>query len=156
AWSGTCCLEKENSADLQEVIEAMVVWYRKSTLTIAYLADVSENNSIASSKWFRRRRTLLVPRAVLFYTQNLSLYKNLESPNRKADRARGIASRFLTDFSPRMDERVRDFNGLASSWRINRPDIAHSLFEIFDLHLPVLCGELAEEPLGRLPAEITR
>ncbi|KIO13810.1 hypothetical protein M404DRAFT_120908, partial [Pisolithus tinctorius Marx 270] len=87
AWSGTCCLEKENSADLQEVIEAMVVWYRKSTLTIAYLADVSENNSIASSKWFRRRRTLLVPRAVLFYTQNLSLYKNLESPNRKADRA---------------------------------------------------------------------
>lgn len=55
-----------------------------------------------------------------------------------------------------MDERVRDFNGLASSWRINRPDTAHSLFEIFDLHLPVLCGELAEEPLGRLPAEITR
>ncbi|KAI6007647.1 hypothetical protein F5J12DRAFT_720660, partial [Pisolithus orientalis] len=57
-WSGTCCLEKGNSTELQEVIEATVVRYRKSTLTIAYLTDVSENNSIASSKWFRCGRTL--------------------------------------------------------------------------------------------------
>ncbi|KAI5991316.1 hypothetical protein F5J12DRAFT_861792 [Pisolithus orientalis] len=43
----------------------------------------------------------------------------------------------------------------ASSRRTTRPeDIAYSLFGIFNLHLPVLYGESAENALGRLLAEI--
>ncbi|KAI6024337.1 hypothetical protein EDC04DRAFT_2900187 [Pisolithus marmoratus] len=43
----------------------------------------------------------------------------------------------------------------ASSRRTTRPeDIAYSLFGVFNLHLPVLYGDSAENALGRLLAEI--
>ncbi|KAI6007991.1 hypothetical protein EDC04DRAFT_2779581, partial [Pisolithus marmoratus] len=73
-------------------------------------------------------------------------------------RATGIESRFLTNFSPGMDD-ARSRLQWASSRRTTRPeDIAYSLFgitfRIFDIHLPVLYGEPAENALGRLLAEI--
>ncbi|KAI6157664.1 hypothetical protein BKA82DRAFT_228027 [Pisolithus tinctorius] len=121
AWSDTCCIDRDSSAELQEAIGSMF-----------------------ACEWFRRGWTLqelLASRNILFYTQAWSLYKNVTSSNHKADvavleeleRATGIESRFLTNFSP---------------------DIAYSLFGIFNLHLPVLYGESAENALGRLLSEI--
>lgn len=37
AWSATCCIDKDNSAALQEEIGAMAGWYRRYALTIVYL-----------------------------------------------------------------------------------------------------------------------
>ncbi|KIO07317.1 hypothetical protein M404DRAFT_137012, partial [Pisolithus tinctorius Marx 270] len=165
AWSDTCCIDKDSSAELQEAIGSMFRWYRRSTLTIVYLADVSDAGSFSSSKWFGRGWTLqelLAPRTVLFYTQNWSLYKNLTSSNHKTDSlvigelesTTRIVSPFLIDFSPGMDD-ARSRLQWASSRRTTRPeDIAYSLFGIFNLHLPVLYGESAENALGRLLAEI--
>ncbi|KAI6154867.1 hypothetical protein BKA82DRAFT_4347943 [Pisolithus tinctorius] len=165
AWSDTCCIDKDSSAELQEAIGSMFAWYRRSALTIVYLADVPATSSFESSEWFRRGWTLqelLAPRCVLFYTQTWLLYKNLTSSNHKTEvvvleeleRATGIESRFLTNFSPSMDD-ARSRLQWASSRRTTRPeDIAYSLFGIFNLHLPVLYGESAENTLGRLLAEI--
>ncbi|KAI5982675.1 hypothetical protein EDC04DRAFT_1794551 [Pisolithus marmoratus] len=165
AWSDTCCIDKDSSAELQEAIGSMFVWYRRSALTITYLSDVSDTNSFLSSEWFKGGWTLqelLAPERLLFYTQTWSLYKNLRSSNHKTDvavleelgRATGIESRFLTNFSPSMDD-ARSRLQWASSRRTTRPeDIAYSLFGIFDIHLPVLYGESAEIVLGRLLAEI--
>ncbi|KAI6154900.1 heterokaryon incompatibility protein-domain-containing protein [Pisolithus tinctorius] len=165
AWSDTCCIDKDSSAELQEAIGSMFTWYRRSSLTVVYLSDVQDTGSLGNSEWFRRGWTLqelLAPRTVLFYTQDWSLYKNLTSSNHKTDiavleeleRATGIESRFLTHFSPGMDD-ARSRLQWASSRRTTRPeDIAYSLFGIFNLHLPVLYGELAEKALGRLLAEI--
>ncbi|KAI6007958.1 hypothetical protein EDC04DRAFT_2530743, partial [Pisolithus marmoratus] len=165
AWSDTCCIDKDSSAELQEAIGSMFVWYRRSALTITYLSDVSDTNSFLSSEWFERGWTLqelLAPERLLFYTQTWSLYMNLRSSNHKTDvaaleelgRATGIESRFLTNFSPGMDD-ARSRLQWASSRRTTRPeDIAYSLFGIFDIHLPVLYGESAENALGRLLAEI--
>ncbi|KIO09227.1 hypothetical protein M404DRAFT_309019 [Pisolithus tinctorius Marx 270] len=165
AWSDTCCIDKDSSAELQEAIGSMFAWYRRSSITVVYLSDVPDTDSLGNSEWFRRGWTLqelLAPRTVLFYTQSWSLYKNLTSSNHKTDiavleeleRATGIESRFLTHFSPGMDD-ARSRLQWASSRRTTRPeDIAYSLFGIFNLHLPVLYGELAEKALGRLLAEI--
>ncbi|KAI6159506.1 hypothetical protein EDD17DRAFT_1838115 [Pisolithus thermaeus] len=143
----------------------MFTWYRMSNLTIVYLADVSENGSLVGSKWFQRAWTLqelLAPRTLLFYVQNWSLYKNLESPNHKMDttvleeleNAAGIASQSLMDFYPGRDD-ARSRLQWASSRRTTRPeDVAYSLFGIFDIRLPVLYGEPAEDSLGRLLAQI--
>ncbi|KAI6006545.1 hypothetical protein F5J12DRAFT_913099 [Pisolithus orientalis] len=165
AWSDTCCIDKNSSAELQEAIGSMFAWYRRSSLTIVYLSDVSETGSLGNSEWFRRGWTLqelLAPQTVLFYTQNWSLYKNLTSSNHKADvavleeleRATGIEPGLLINFSPDMgNARLR--LQWASLRRTTRPeDIAYSLFGIFNLHLPVLYGESAEHSLGRLLAEI--
>ncbi|KAI5989855.1 hypothetical protein EDC04DRAFT_2525998, partial [Pisolithus marmoratus] len=165
AWSDTCCIDKDSSAELQEAIGSMFAWYRRSALTIVHLSDVSNSGSFGGSEWFRRGWTLqelLAPRTVLFYTQNWTLYKNLTCSNHKAnvavleelERVTGVESRFLTNFSPGMDD-ARSRLQWASLRCTTRPeDIAYSLFGIFDLHLPVLYGESVEKALGRLLAEI--
>ncbi|KAI6094979.1 hypothetical protein EDD16DRAFT_1502548, partial [Pisolithus croceorrhizus] len=165
AWSDTCCIDKDSSAEVQETIGSMFAWYRQSALTIVHLSDVPGTGSLGSSEWFRRGWTLqelLAPKNVVFYTENWSLYKNLASSNHKMDTAvlaeleneTGIDRRFLTNFSPGLDE-VRSRLQWASLRHTTRPeDIAYSLFGIFNLHLPVMYGESAENALGRLLAEI--
>ncbi|KAI6014975.1 hypothetical protein F5J12DRAFT_717601, partial [Pisolithus orientalis] len=165
AWSDTCCIDKDSSAELQEAIGSMFAWYRRSALTIVHLSDVPDNGSFEKSEWFRRGWTLqelLAPRTVLFYTQNWSVYKDLRSSNHKTDvavleeleKVTGVESCFLSAFSPCVDD-ARSKLQWASKRCTTRPeDIAYSLFGIFNLHLPVLYGESAENALGRLLAEI--
>ncbi|KAI6108242.1 hypothetical protein F5141DRAFT_105249 [Pisolithus sp. B1] len=165
AWSDTCCIDKDSSAEFQEAIGSMFAWYRQSSLTIVYLSDVRDNGSLVNSQWFSRGWTLqelLAPHSLLFYTQTWSLYKDLTSSNHKTDvavvgeleRATGIEPWFLTNFSPGMDD-ARSRLQWASLRRTTRPeDIAYSLFGIFCIHLPVLYGESAENALGRLLAKI--
>ncbi|KAI6155055.1 heterokaryon incompatibility protein-domain-containing protein, partial [Pisolithus tinctorius] len=165
AWSDTCCIDKHSSAELQETIASMFAWYRHSALTIVYLSDISETGSLGNSEWFRRGWTLqelLAPQTVLFYTQNWSLYKDLTPSNHKTDvavleeleRVTGIETRFLTNFSPGLDDARSRLQWAALRHTTRPEDIAYSLFGIFNLHLPVLYGEPAENALGRLLSEI--
>ncbi|KAI5988786.1 hypothetical protein EDD15DRAFT_2371137 [Pisolithus albus] len=94
------------------------------------------------------------------YTRSWTHYKNVESLNHKTDgavleeleRSTGIAPRFLTDFSPGIDD-ARSRLRWASSRRAE--DIAYSLFGIFNINnLHVSYGGSAEDALDRLLAEI--
>ncbi|KAI6011137.1 heterokaryon incompatibility protein-domain-containing protein [Pisolithus marmoratus] len=165
AWSDTCCIDKDSSAELQEAIGSMFSWYRRSSLTIVYLSDVSGTVSFAESDWFKRGWTLqelLASQTVLFYARDWSLYMNRHTPNHKKDpalltelqNATRIARQHLEGFYPGMDD-ARSRLHWASGRRTTRPeDIAYSLFGIFQVHLPVLYGEQTENALGRLLVEI--
>ncbi|KIM52540.1 hypothetical protein SCLCIDRAFT_141001 [Scleroderma citrinum Foug A] len=164
AWSDTCCIDKESSAELQEAIGSMFSWYRQSALTLVHLADVSDTGTLTSSAWFKRGWTLqelLAPRTMLFFTRDWLLYRN-SSSNHKEDsailgeleQATGITSRHLTHFHPGVDD-ARSRLQWASTRCTTRPeDIAYSLLGVFSLHIPVLYGESAENALGRLLAEV--
>ncbi|KIM55201.1 hypothetical protein SCLCIDRAFT_97094, partial [Scleroderma citrinum Foug A] len=166
AWSDTCCIDKESSAELQEAIGSMFSWYRQSALTIVYLADVSSTGSLTSSGWFKRGWTLqelLAPRTMLFFTRDWTIYRGVAS-NHKAnsiiidelEQATGIVSRHLTHFRPGVED-ARSRLQWASKRCTTRPeDIAYSLFGIFSLHIPVLYGESAENALARLLAEVIK
>ena len=165
AWSDTCCIDKESSAELQKAIGSMFRWYRRSSLTIVHLADVSDDGVLASSEWFERGWTLqelLAPRAMLFFTRSWSLYGDQTSKNHKEDHSilaeleevTNIVPHYLTDFHPGTDD-ARSRLQWASTRRTTHPeDMAYSLFGVFNLHLPVLYGEPKENALGRLLAEI--
>ncbi|KAI6006738.1 hypothetical protein EDC04DRAFT_2907748 [Pisolithus marmoratus] len=165
AWSDTCCIDKDSSAELQEAIGSMFLWYRRSALTIVHLSDVANTVSFADSVWFRRGWTLqelLASPTVLFYLQDWSPYTDRGASNHKTDsvvledlrKASGIEEAYLKNFKPGMDN-ARSRLRWASSRSTTRPeDIAYSLFGVFDLHLPVLYGESADKALGRLLAEI--
>ncbi|KAL4061691.1 hypothetical protein V8B97DRAFT_1010287 [Scleroderma yunnanense] len=165
AWSDTCCIDKSSTVELAKAIASMFSWYRRSALTIVYLADVSSDGNLSSSTWFTRGWTLqelLAPCTVLFYTRDWSLYKNLESSNHKKDtvvlseleKATSIAPWSLTDFKPGMDD-ARSRLQWASGRRTTEPeDVAYSLFGIFNVFLPIIPGEPAENALGRFLAEI--
>ncbi|KAI6001149.1 hypothetical protein EDD15DRAFT_2158901, partial [Pisolithus albus] len=165
AWSDTCCIDNESSAELQVTIGSMFSWYRKSSLTVAYLSDVAEPGSLPCSAWLTRGWTLaelLAPQTMLFFTKDWSPYMGGTPSNHKMDptvlhelqEATGIAQEYLVNFCPgSADTRLR--LQWASMRRTSRPeDIAYSLFGIFQVHLPVLYGESAERALGRLLAEV--
>ncbi|KAI5994944.1 hypothetical protein F5J12DRAFT_929406 [Pisolithus orientalis] len=165
AWSDTCCIDKDSSAELQETIGSMFSWYRRSSLTIVYLSDVSNVGSLSHSVWFTRGWTLqelLAPSALLFYMYDWSLCTKSDTTNHKTDpavleelqKATGVAKQHLTNFHPGVDD-ARLRLHWASRRRTTRPeDIAYSLFGIFEVQLPVLYGESEENALGRLLAEI--
>ncbi|KAI6143856.1 hypothetical protein EDD17DRAFT_198087 [Pisolithus thermaeus] len=165
AWSDTCCINKDSSAELQEAIGSMFSWYHRSSLTIVYLADVGHPGSLANSVWFKRGWTLqelLASNTVLFYAHDWSLYANSDAENHKTDpallkdlcQATQVAERYLTDFDPGTTA-ARSRLSWASRRRTTQPeDMAYSLFGIFRVHLPVLYGESAQNALGRLLAEI--
>ena len=164
AWSDTCCIDRENSAELQEAIGSMFLWYRQSALTMVHLADVSGTRPLTSSEWFKRGWTLqelLAPRALLFLTQDWSPYGDISSNHKDVtailsmlEQATGIMSRHLTSFHPGADD-ARARLQWASTRCTTRPeDIAYSLFGVFGLNLPVLYGESAEYALGRLLAQV--
>ena len=88
AWSDTCCIDRESSAELQEAIGSMFRWYRRSALTIVHLAGVSDGDRLSSSGWFKRGWTLqelLAPCTMLFFTQDWSPYRECSSSNHKED-----------------------------------------------------------------------
>ncbi|KIK12624.1 hypothetical protein PISMIDRAFT_433393 [Pisolithus microcarpus 441] len=165
AWSDTCCIDKDSSAELQEAIGSMFSWYHRSSLTIVYLADVADTGSLADSVWFKRGWTLqelLASKTVLFYTQDWSPYVNSDVTNHKIDpalleelcKATQISQRHLRKFDPGMED-SRSRLCWASHRHTTRPeDMAYSLFGIFKVQLPILYGETAEDALGRLLAEV--
>lgn len=73
AWSDTCCIDKDNSADLHEAIGSMFLWYRSSSLTLVRPSDVPDAGSLADGVWFERGWT---PRIASF-TRYLILYAGL-------------------------------------------------------------------------------
>ncbi|KIK15181.1 hypothetical protein PISMIDRAFT_115586, partial [Pisolithus microcarpus 441] len=165
AWSDTCCIDKDSSAELQEAIGSMFTWYHRSSLTIVHLSDVFDGDSLVSSVWFTRGWTLpelLASHTILFYMYNWSPYSKGDAADHKSDpallkelqNATGIAEQHLTNFYPGMDD-ARSRLHWASRRRTTRPeDIAYSLFGIFQVHLPIFYGESAQNALGRLLAEI--
>lgn len=99
---------------------------------------------------------LLAPQKVLFYTQNWTLYKDPACANHKADvavleeleGATGMDSRFLTNFSPGMDD-ARSRLQWASLRCTTRPEgIAYSLFGILTSICPFCTANLLRRHLA--------
>ncbi|KAG2117045.1 uncharacterized protein F5147DRAFT_768429 [Suillus discolor] len=148
AWSDTCCIDQHNNAELQRSINSMFIWYRHSSFTIVYLSDVassSKSGALAKSAWNTRGWTLqefLAPKVILFYQADWTPYLNDRSTNHKEsvtimhelEDATSINAQALVAFRPGMRDE----------------DIAHSLFGIFGVHLPVIYGEKKHHALGRL------
>ena len=164
AWSDTCCIDKESSAELQEAIGSMYSWYQQSVLTMVHLADVSDTSPLTSSEWFKRGWTLqelLTPRFLLFFTRDWKLYRGISSNHkennvilRELKQATGIASGLLSSFHPGVDDARARLQWASTRDTTRSEDMAYSLFGVFGLHLPVLYGESAENALGRLLAEV--
>ena len=77
-WIDSCCIDKTNSVELQEAINSMFNWYKKSTICYAYLSDYDkpagtygfDEQLFRDSKWFTRGWTLqelIAPTKVVFY-----------------------------------------------------------------------------------------
>ncbi|KAI6141054.1 hypothetical protein BKA82DRAFT_160068, partial [Pisolithus tinctorius] len=148
AWSDTCCIDKDSSAELQAAIGSMFSWYHRSSLTIVYLSDASDAGSLAGNIWFKRGWTLqeLLASRALFYMQDWSPSLNSDARNHKTgpsmlqalEKATGAVAWYLEDSSPGMDD-ARSKLHWESDRSTTRPeDVAYSLFGMFKVHLPAI------------------
>ncbi|KAF8433934.1 hypothetical protein L210DRAFT_2684164 [Boletus edulis BED1] len=89
AWSDTCCIDKSDHFVLQEALVAMFRWYQGSAMVIVFLRGVrpsSPRGALARSIWNTRAWTLqeyIAPKVIRFYTEDWTLYRDLEMPNHK-------------------------------------------------------------------------
>ncbi|KAG1741888.1 uncharacterized protein EDB91DRAFT_1280284 [Suillus paluster] len=146
AWSDTCCIDKNDDLELQQSFNSMFVWYRRSALTIVYLADVtpsSTSGALANSEWNRRGWTVvesLAPKSVAIM--------------RELGRATGIDPSALVAFHPGMGDAREKLQWASTRITTLQEDIAYSFFGIFGVHLPVIYGEKKHSALRRLLQEI--
>ena len=168
AWIDTCCIDQSNHVELQKSLNSMFVWYRHSALTIVYLSDVPPSlkpGALARSAWNTRGWTVpefLAPKVILFYQNDWTPYLGDISPNHKQstaimqelEEATGINPGAVVAFTPGLTDAREKLRWASTRVTLLQEDIAHSLFGIFNVHLPMMYGEGKQKALGRLLEEI--
>ena len=167
AWSDMCCINKADHFMLQEALVAMFKWYQGSTLTIVFLLGVhspSQRGALVRSIWNTRAWTFQeyhAAKVVRFYTEDWTLYMNLDVPNHKEspeiileiEEATGVSARALMALRPGLDD-IREKLCPASGRETTLvEDAAYSLLGIFSTSLPVVYGK-GDKALGRLLAQL--
>ncbi|KAH7910050.1 heterokaryon incompatibility protein-domain-containing protein [Hygrophoropsis aurantiaca] len=166
AWSDTCCIDKGSSADQEESIASMFLWYRNSAITIVYLSDVhsSSDDALKRSLWFTRGWTLqelLAPRFIQFYKADWTLYFGGPDVNHKhvphildlLEAATGVDKKHIVNFHPGVENARARLRWAYKRKTAREEDIAYSLMGIFDIQIPVVYGEKAKA-FGRLLMKI--
>jgi hypothetical protein len=173
SWVDTCCIDKSNSAQLQEAINSMFRWYQSAAKCYAYLSDVSATkrkasdqfseytweSTFRSSKWFTRGWTLqelLAPGSVEFFSREGKRLGDKRTLEQQIHEITGIALLALRG-SPLSQFDINE----RLSWAENRQttreeDEAYSLLGIFDIQFPLLYGEGRDKALKRLREEINK
>ena len=172
-WVDTCCINKSNSTELSEAINSMFRWYRNAAKCYVYLSDVSRytfdtndkfsqlpwESAFRKSKWFTRGWTLqelIAPASVEFFSKEGEQLGNKKSLERHVHEITGIPVKALQG-SPLSDFSVTERMLWAEKRETTREeDKAYSLLGIFDVHMPLIYGELREKALRRLREEIDR
>jgi hypothetical protein len=168
AWSDTCCIDKSDHSVLQEALVTMFKWYQGSAMMIVFLRGVrspSQRGALARSIWNTRAWTLqeyLAAKVIHFYTEDWTLYLDLELPNHKEspevisemEQATGVAAQQLMALRPGLTS-IREKLCLASTRQTTRvEDAAYSLLGIFSVSgINPIYGE-GEKSLGLLLAHV--
>ncbi|KAK3997615.1 heterokaryon incompatibility protein-domain-containing protein [Cladorrhinum sp. PSN332] len=167
-WIDTCCIDKTSSAELSEAINSMMVWYEKSQVCYAYLADVpatfskdAQEAAFRRSKWFTRGWTLqelIAPPQLVFFDCAWNAMYTRHHKASLVSQITQIDHTFLVDFQYRLPAGVpaheyslRSALDLASvaqrmSWMSRRQttrieDMAYCLLGVFGINMPLIYGE---------------
>lgn len=153
AWSDTCCIDKQSSAELEEAIRSMYRWYRDSEICVIYLGASSLLDDLRGDPWFKRGWTLqelLAPTRIKLYGKDWTLInssrathndKEDEFIRRTIEEATGIPGDDIRLFHPSCDRVPEKMTWMAPRKTTRVEDIAYSLIGIFDITMPISYGE---------------
>lgn len=160
-WIDSICINKDSSAELQEAINSMFEWYRRSSVCYAYLSDVTDDSfkNLSCARWFWRGWTLqelIAPSTVRFYSRAWTLIGT------KHDRADDLNAITNIPLGVLAGSTLLESNSVAQrmSWasrrETSRPeDLAYCLMGIFSINMPMLYGE-GNKAFQRLQEEIIK
>jgi hypothetical protein len=157
-WVDTCCIDKSNSAEVQEAINSMFKWYKNAARCYVYLADISTNTTQVNtdfyhSRWFTRAWTLqelIAPSSVEFFSSEGVLVGSKKLKMTKIHTTTGISFKALSGAPMSecsVDERMSWTKGRKSR---REEDEAYALLGIFDVYMPIIYGERKENAHRRL------
>ena len=170
-WVDTCCINKENKAELTTAINSMFRWYRNAARCYAYLSDVSARcpkdgcppprsrwePAFRTSRWFTRGWTLqelLAPPSVEFFSVQGTLLGNKGDLQQLVHENTGIAIRALCG-EPLATFSVEDrFEWAKYRQTTKAEDYVYSLLGIFGIYLAPIYGEGKESAIQRLLSAI--
>ncbi|KAI9460429.1 hypothetical protein HD554DRAFT_2041645 [Boletus coccyginus] len=157
AWSDTCCIDKLDHFVHQEALVAMFKWYQRSTMMIIFLCSVrpSQRGALTLQEY-------VAAKVIHFYTEDWTLYPDLELPNHKEsqevisemEQATGVSAQQLMALRPGSSD-IREKLRLTSTRHTTLvEDAAYSLLGIFSVAgIPAIYGE-EEGALGHLLARV--
>lgn len=171
-WIDTCCIDKSSSADLSEAINSMFHWYRISSICLVYLDDIEAPSLheegqrpltevkalLGRARWFTRGWTLqelIASQSIRFFDKDWTFLGTKGSLMTSLVDITGIDQVYLGG---------ADLNNasiaMRMSWAARRvttkiEDVAHSLFGIFNVNMPLLYGE-GSKAFQRLQEEILK
>lgn len=155
-WIDSCCINKEDPAELPEAINSMFHWYSSATKCYVYLTDISHPVSetdepcqrppenFKKSRWFSRGwalQELLAPATVELFLREGNKIGDKESLQGEICEATGIPVEALRG-SPLSTFPIHEL----ISWQSRRQttiaeDKAYSLLGISGVYMPLLYGE---------------
>jgi hypothetical protein len=165
-WIDTCCINKENLAELSHAINSMFRWYRNATRCYVYLSDVSTRkrkrdrgpgdtweSDFRKSRWFTRGWTLqelLAPASVEFFSRERKRLGNKSSLRQQIQEITNISHSALqgnplSRFSK--EERLRWIEHRQTKLKEDR---AYSLLGIFGVYILPIYGEGESKAFDRL------
>jgi len=140
-WVDTCCINKQNKAELTHSINSMFRWYRNASRCYVYLSDVSTRNwevNFRESRWFTRGWTLqelLAPASVEFFSFEGKRLGDKSSLQKQICKATNISPSALQGESLsqfHIDERMRWIEHRETG---REEDKAYSLLGIFGVSM---------------------
>ncbi|KAL9593266.1 MAG: hypothetical protein Q9219_007623 [cf. Caloplaca sp. 3 TL-2023] len=162
-WMDTCCIDKSSSSEVSEAINSMFQWYNQAAFCIAYLADISIDDTSSNARrfgqsaWFSRGWTLqelLASPEVIFYDRK---WKTIGTRTRLAVHVSRATRIRIHHLSCPSGASIAAKMSWASHRQTSRPeDIAYSLLGLFNVNMPLLYGEGAKKAFQRLQYEIVR
>ncbi|CAJ2504129.1 Uu.00g115230.m01.CDS01 [Anthostomella pinea] len=155
-WDDTCCIDKQDNAELTESIYSMFQWYSDATVCLAFIADfdatAGDMESLRRARWFSRGWTLqelIAPSTVYFYDREWRLFGTRSSLYQELSSITGISTDIL---SPPDGAALRDLLddiliARRMAWAARRhttkkEDIAYCPLGIFGVNMPMLYGEV--------------
>jgi hypothetical protein len=150
AWSDTCCINKDSSAELEEAIRSMFKWYRDAHICIAYLADTTSIDNLHEDAWFTRGWTLpelLASRRMKFYGSNWQPLTSDVNDKENVEfmavlsRATRIPLDDLRNFQPGTNHVHQKMMWASTRTTTRTEDVAYSLIGIFDVTMMIAYGE---------------
>ena len=178
AWMDSCCIDKNNAAEVSEAVVSRFNWYANAGACFVYLPEIDiEANSppeslelrrknFHRSKWFSRMRTLqelLAPEHVIFLSKNWSVIGTNYSLASFIESETSIDADVLTRKKPLESVSIARRMFWASERSATRvEDEAYWLAGIFGVTLQPMYGEgraaflrLQEEIIKHIPGDQT-
>ena len=181
-WVDTCCIDKSNKAELQQVIASMFLWYRRAAKCYVYLADVAMQDkrgqtwfpwgktlqepskhtwkqAFRQSRWFTRGWTLqelLAPTSVEFYSKDGSRLGDKQSLEQQIHEITGLPIPALQGGHLSQFSVNERMSWIEPRQTKLEEDRAYSLLGIFDVNIPLRYSEGMANAFDRLQKEIEK